>query len=75
MPLSRFTIRPSHLILIPACLALAACESSGSYRVGSVGATGATGASRWWLDGRSTDAAAVRTTFPAAQDRDCAAVR
>ncbi|MBO9718303.1 MAG: SPOR domain-containing protein [Pseudoxanthomonas sp.] len=40
-----------------------------------VRAQGATGASRWWLDGRSTDAAAVRTTFPAAQDRDCAAVR
>lgn len=44
MPLSRFAIHPSHLILIPACLALAACESSGSYRVGSVGSGGATGA-------------------------------
>jgi len=44
MPLPRFTIRPSHFILIPACLALAACESSGSYRVGSVGSGGATGA-------------------------------
>ena len=40
-----------------------------------VRAHGATGASRWWIEGRSTDAAAVRTTFPAAQDRDCAALR
>lgn len=44
MPLPCLEIRPAYLILIPACLALAACESSGSYRVGSVGATGATGA-------------------------------
>ncbi|QCB56510.1 hypothetical protein E5675_20095 [Sphingopyxis sp. PAMC25046] len=44
MSLSCLEFRPAHLILIPACLALAACESSGSYRVGSVGATGATGA-------------------------------
>lgn len=42
--LSCLEFRPAHLILIPACLALAACESSGSYRVGSVGATGPTGA-------------------------------
>jgi len=40
-----------------------------------VRAQGATGASRWWLEGRSTDVAAVRTTFPTAQDRDCAALR
>ncbi|UWX04730.1 SPOR domain-containing protein [Pseudoxanthomonas sp. NC8] len=31
-----------------------------------VRAHGATAPSRWWLDGRSTDVAAVRTTFPAA---------
>ena len=43
MSFFRLEIRPAHLIIIPACLALAACESSGSYRVGSVGATGATG--------------------------------
>ena len=43
MPLSCLEFRPAHLILIPACLALAACESSGSYRVGSVGSGGATG--------------------------------
>jgi len=36
-------------------------------------AQGASGPSRWWLDGASTDAAAVRTTFPAAQEQDCAA--
>ncbi len=36
-------------------------------------AQGASGASRWWLDGATADAAAVRATFPAAQDRDCAA--
>lgn len=41
---SRLEFRPAHLILIPACLALAACESSGSYRVSSVGTTGTTGA-------------------------------
>lgn len=41
---SRLEFRPAHFILIPACLALAACESSGSYRVGSVGPAGATGA-------------------------------
>ena len=40
-----------------------------------VRAQGATGASRWWIEGRSTDAVAVRTTFPAAQDRDCADLR
>jgi cell division protein FtsN len=40
-----------------------------------VRAQGATGASRWWLDGRSADAAAVRVAFPSAQDRDCAALR
>ena len=44
MPLSCLEFRPAHLILIPACFALAACESSGSYRVGSVGSGGATGA-------------------------------
>ncbi|AJA10591.1 Putative secreted protein [Sphingopyxis fribergensis] len=44
MSFLRLEISPTHLLLIPACLALAACESSGSYRVGSVGATGATGA-------------------------------
>lgn len=44
MPLSCLEFRPAHLILIPACLALAACESSGSYRVGSVGSGGTTGA-------------------------------
>lgn len=43
MPLSCLEFRPAHLILIPACFALAACESSGSYRVGSVGSGGATG--------------------------------
>lgn len=36
-------------------------------------AQGASGASRWWLDGATADATAVRATFPAAQDRDCAA--
>ncbi|GAB3509343.1 SPOR domain-containing protein [Pseudoxanthomonas daejeonensis] len=35
-------------------------------------AQGASGASRWWLDGSSPDVVAVRTTFPAAQERDCA---
>jgi cell division protein FtsN len=40
-----------------------------------VRAQGATGASRWWLDGRSADAAAVRVAFPSAQDRDCATLR
>ena len=40
-----------------------------------VRAQGATGASRWWLEGSSTDAAAVRTIFPAAQDRACATLR
>jgi hypothetical protein len=44
MPLSYLEFRPAHLLLIPACLALAACESSGSYRVGSVGSGGATAA-------------------------------
>ncbi|WP_428632328.1 hypothetical protein [Sphingopyxis sp.] len=44
MSFSRLEFRPAHLILIPACFALAACESSGSTRIGSVGATGATGA-------------------------------
>ena len=44
MPFSRLEISPSHLMLIPACLALAACESSGSYRVGSVGPAGPAGA-------------------------------
>ena len=34
-------------------------------------AQGASGAPRWWLDGTSTDPAAVRTTFPAAQERNC----
>lgn len=34
-------------------------------------AQGASGAPRWWLDGTSMDLAAVRTTFPAAQERDC----
>lgn len=43
MPFFRLELRPAHLILIPACFALAACESSGSYRVGSVGSGGATG--------------------------------
>ncbi len=43
MSFLRLEFHPAHLVLIPACLALAACESSGSYRVGSVGATGATG--------------------------------
>jgi hypothetical protein len=38
-------------------------------------AQGTAGASRWWLDGASTDAAAVRTTFPAARERDCVAPR
>lgn len=36
-------------------------------------AQGAARASRWWLDGATADVAAVRATFPAAQDRDCAA--
>lgn len=36
-------------------------------------AQGAGGASRWWLDGATADAAAVRATFPGAQDRACAA--
>ncbi|MBL8650974.1 MAG: hypothetical protein JNL35_11295 [Sphingopyxis sp.] len=44
MPLSRPVFRTAHLIILPACLALAACESSGHYRVGSVGPGGATGA-------------------------------
>ena len=44
MPFFRLELRPAHLIFIPACFALAACESSGSYRVGSVGSGGATGA-------------------------------
>ncbi len=44
MSFSRLEFRPAHLILIPACFALAACESSGSTRIGSVGAGGATGA-------------------------------
>lgn len=35
-------------------------------------AQGASGASRWWLDGATADAAAVRAAFPGAQDRDCA---
>lgn len=43
MPLSCLEFRPAHLILIPACFALAACESSGSYRVGSVGSGGTSG--------------------------------
>ena len=49
MPFFYREFRPAHLLVIPACFALAACESSGSYRVGSVdsggsvGATGATG--------------------------------
>ena len=44
MPFSYLEFRPAHLILIPAaCFALAGCESSGSYRVGSVGSGGATG--------------------------------
>lgn len=44
MPFSYREFRPAHLILIPAaCFALSACESSGSYRVGSVGSGGATG--------------------------------
>lgn len=42
MPLSCLEFRPAYLILIPACFALAACESSGSYRVGSVGTGGTT---------------------------------
>lgn len=33
---------------------------------------GATGSSRWWLQGASTDATAVRSTFPGAQEQDCA---
>ncbi|KAF1694616.1 SPOR domain-containing protein [Pseudoxanthomonas koreensis] len=37
-----------------------------------VRAQGGSGTSRWWLDGATTDAAAVRSAFPAAQDRDCA---
>ncbi|MBB6426068.1 hypothetical protein [Sphingopyxis sp. JAI128] len=44
MRLPRLEFRPACLLLIPACLTLAACESSGSYRVGSVGPGGATGA-------------------------------
>ncbi|MDO9369948.1 MAG: hypothetical protein Q7T68_15380 [Sphingopyxis sp.] len=43
MRLSRLEFSPACLLLIPACLTLAACESSGSYRVGSVGPGGATG--------------------------------
>lgn len=43
MPFFYGEFRAAHLIFIPACFALAACESSGSYRVGSVGATGAVG--------------------------------
>jgi len=38
---SRFT--PMIFVAIPACLALAACESSGSQRIGSVGANGIAG--------------------------------
>ncbi|AKC87151.1 SPOR domain-containing protein [Pseudoxanthomonas suwonensis] len=37
-------------------------------------AQGAAGASRWWLEGASGDIAAVRTTFPGAQEQDCAAL-
>lgn len=43
MRLSRLEFSPACLLLIPACLTLAACESSGSYRVGSVGPGGPTG--------------------------------
>ncbi|WP_028917537.1 SPOR domain-containing protein [Pseudoxanthomonas sp. J35] len=32
------------------------------------------GASRWWLQGATSDPAQVRATFPAARDVDCAAV-
>lgn len=44
MPLLRPIFRPAHLVLIPAVLLMTACESSGSYRVGSVGPAGPTGA-------------------------------
>lgn len=44
MPFFYREFRPAHLLVIPACLALAACESSGSYRVGSVGSGGSVGA-------------------------------
>jgi hypothetical protein len=44
MSFSCLEFRPAHLILIPACFALAACESSGSTRIGSVGAGGTVGA-------------------------------
>jgi hypothetical protein len=37
-----------------------------------VRAQGASAASRWWLDGATTDASAVRAAFPATQDRACA---
>lgn len=57
---SRLEFRPAHLIVIPACLALAACESSGSYRVGSVGSGGATGAA-----GPAGPAGATGATGPA----------
>ena len=43
MPMSRLEYRAAHLLVIPACLILAACESSGNYRFGSVGATGPAG--------------------------------
>ena len=41
---TRLDRRISLLIALPVCLALGACESSGSYRVGAVGPAGATGA-------------------------------
>lgn len=44
MSFSRIEFRPANLILIPACIALAACESSGSTRIGSVGPAGPAGA-------------------------------
>ncbi|MCW5647472.1 MAG: hypothetical protein KIT23_09675 [Sphingopyxis sp.] len=44
MSFSRLEFRPAHLILLPACIALAACESSGSTRIGSVGPAGPAGA-------------------------------
>lgn len=48
------------LAMIPACFALAACESSGNYRVGSVGPGGATGAT-----GPAGPAGATGATGPA----------
>lgn len=63
MPLSYLEFRPAHLILIPACFALAACESSGSYRVGSVGSGGATGAAG--PTGATGPAGATGATGPA----------